>query len=170
MQIIHVIKAHILLMALSACATALHAQELVVGLFGGSFVDDVKVCHIAAFEKKTGAKVVVKLGNSAQFAAAIRATAGKSDMDIVTIDNALAVQLRNENLLQTIDRSKLSNAADIAPQVWDAQGQYVVFMTGATAIVYDTKQLSTPPESWFDLLKPELAERVSIGVAVFPGA
>jgi len=163
MQIIKTMKARILLTMLLACAAPLHAQELVVGLFGGSFVDDAKVCHIAAFEKKTGAKVVIKLGNSAQFAAAIRATAGKSDMDVVTIDNSLAVQLRNENLLQTIDRGKLANAADIAPQVWDAQGQYVVFMTGATAIVYDTKQLSTPPQSWFDLLKPELAERVSIG-------
>ena len=31
---------------------ALHAEELVVGIFGGSFADDSKTCHIASFEKK----------------------------------------------------------------------------------------------------------------------
>jgi len=140
-----------------------HAQELVVGLFGGSFADDSKTCHIAAFEKKTGAKVAIKLGSSSQFAASIRATGGKSDLDVVTIDNSFALQLRKEGLLEKIDKAKLTNGNDVAPQAFDKEGQYVVFMTGATAIVYDTRQIKTPPTSWFDLLKPELANKISIG-------
>src|SRR6516165_115881 len=80
------------------------AEELVVGSFGGSFAENVKSCHVATFEKATGATVALKLGNSSQFAAAIRATAGKPDMDVVFIDNSLAAQTHGEKLNETLDR------------------------------------------------------------------
>jgi len=38
-----------------ALASNARAEELVVGSFGGSFADNVKACHVAAFEKATGA-------------------------------------------------------------------------------------------------------------------
>lgn len=145
------------------CSGAANAQELVVGIFGGSFLDDSKTCHIAEFEKKTGAKVLTKAGNSSQFAAAIRATKGNSDMDIVYIDNSLAVQLKNEKLLETIDRAKIPSAAEVSPKMFDPDNQYVVFMTGATVIVYDPQQIKTPPTSWNDLFKPEYAGKMAIG-------
>ena len=154
-------------LALGVAATLLafasQAEDLVVGIFGGSFADESKNCHIASFEKKTGAKVALKLGSSSQFAAAIRATGGKSDFDVVYIDNSLAVQLKNEKLLQTIDKGKLSNAADVSPRMFDKDGSYVVFMTGATTIVYDTNQVKNPPTSWNDLYKPEFAGKLAIG-------
>ena len=111
----------------------------------------------------TGAKVALKLGSSAQFAAGIRATGGKSDFDVVYIDNSLATQLKNERLLETIDRGKLANAKEISPRAFDKDNQYVVFMTGATVLVYDTRQVKTPPTSWNDLFKPEFAGKVAIG-------
>ena len=147
----------------AALSGATQAQELVVGIFGGSFADDSKTCHIASFEKKTGAKVSLKLGSSAQFAAAVRATGGKSDFDVIYVDNSLAAQLKAEKLLETIDRTKLTNLADISPRAFDKDNQYVVFMTGATLIVYDTKQIKTPPTSWNDLYKPEYAGKIAIG-------
>ena len=154
-------------LALGVAATLLafasQAEDLVVGIFGGSFADESKNCHIASFEKKAGAKVALKLGSSSQFAAAIRATGGKSDFDVVYIDNSLAVQLKNEKLLQTIDKGKLSNAADVSPRMFDKDGSYVVFMTGATTIVYDTNQVKNPPTSWNDLYKPEFAGKLAIG-------
>ena len=73
--------------AISSAVSLAQAEDLVVGIFGGSFADDSKTCHISEFERKTGAKVQLKLGNSAQFAASIRATGGKSDFDVVYIDN-----------------------------------------------------------------------------------
>ncbi|MDB5998410.1 MAG: transporter substrate-binding protein [Rhizobacter sp.] len=148
----------------AACLSfAAQAEELVVGIFGGSFAEDSKTCHIAAFEKKTGAKVALKLGSSSQFAASIRATGGKSDFDVVYVDNSLAAQLKNEKLLEVIDKSKLTHAADISPRAFDKDNQYVVFMTGATVIVYDTTQIKTPPTSWNDLFKPEYAGKLAIG-------
>lgn len=148
----------------AACVSSpVYARDLVVGIFGGSFADDSKTCHIESFEKKTGAKVLLKLGSSSQFAAAIRATGGKSDFDVVYVDNSLATQLKKENLLETIDKSKLTNAPDVSPRAFDKDNQYVVFMTAATLIVYDTTQVKTPPTSWTDLAKPEYDGKLAIG-------
>lgn len=139
------------------------AEELVVGLYGGSFAEASQTCHIQPFEKATGAQVLTKLGNSAQFAAGVRATRGQSDFDVIYVDNSLATQLKNEKLLETIDRQKLTNAAHVAPMAFDPDGKYVAFMTGATVIVYDTTQISTAPTSWQDLYNPAYKGKLAIG-------
>jgi len=144
-------------------ATSARAEELVVGTFGGSFADNVKACHVAAFEKATGASVAFKLGNSSQFAAAIRASAGASDMDVVFIDNSLAVQIRNEKLNETLQRAKLTHAGEIIPNAWGVDDSYVVAMVSATAIVYNPKLVKAPPTSWLDLADPAYAGKYAIG-------
>ena len=57
--------------------------------------------------------------------------------------------------LALIDRSKLSNAKDVAANAFDKDNQYVVFMIGGTVLVYDTNKIKTPPTSWDDLNRPE---------------
>lgn len=151
------------LLATVLLSCAAQAEELVVGIFGGSFADDSKTCHIGPFERKTGAKVALKLGNSSQFAAAVRATGGKSDFDVVYIDNSLAEQLKKENLLEKIDKTKLTNSPDVSPKMFDKDNEYVVFMTGATVIVYDKTQVKNPPASWKDLYQPEFRGKLAIG-------
>lgn len=140
-----------------------NSQELVVGSFGGSFAENVKACHVAAFEKATGATVSLKLGNSSQFAAGIRATAGKPDMDVVFIDNSLAAQTNGEKLNESIDRKKLTHAVEVISTAWGKDDSYVVAMVSATAIVYDPKHVKTPPTSWLDLFDPQYAGKYAIG-------
>jgi putative spermidine/putrescine transport system substrate-binding protein len=147
----------------AASTIAARAEELVVGSFGGSFADNVKACHVAAFEKATGATVSLKLGNSSQFAAAVRATAGKPDMDIVYIDNSLAAQVHGEKLAETIDRRKLKNAGDVIPTAWGKDDAYVVAMVSATALVYNPKLVKAPPTSWLDVTDPAYAGKYAIG-------
>jgi putative spermidine/putrescine transport system substrate-binding protein len=147
----------------ASLACSARAEELVVGSFGGSFADNVKACHVATFEKETGATVALKLGNSSQFAAAIRASGGESDMDIVFIDNSLAVQLKNEKLSNKIERARLSHAAEIIDNAWGAEDSYVVAMVSATTLVYNPKLVKTPPTSWLDLFDPQYAGKYAIG-------
>jgi len=139
------------------------AQELVLGEFGGSFAANVKACYIAPFEKETGATVVTKLANSAQHAAAVRATAGQSDMDVVFADDAFAVQIANEGLLVPLDRAKLTNTPDIIDGAWGKGDAYVAAMLGATTIIYNKDKIATPPTSWNDLFDPKYKGRVTIG-------
>jgi putative spermidine/putrescine transport system substrate-binding protein len=152
-------------LALLTCVSARPAQaeELVVATFGGSFLDNTKLCHAAAFEKATGATVAFKLGSSSQHAASIRATGGSSDIDVAYLDDSLATQMRNEKLLTPIERARLSNAKDIASVAWGADDTYVVMLLGATAIVYNPKLVPAPPTSWLDLFDPKYAGKVAIG-------
>jgi len=148
---------------LAGIVTPAPADELVVGSFGGSFADNVKACHVAAFEKATGATVSLKLGNSSQFAAAIRATAGKPDMDVVFIDNSLAAQTHGEKLNEALDRARLGNAGDVISTAWGKDNAYVVAMVSATALIYNPKLVKTPPTSWLDLFDPAYAGKYAIG-------
>jgi putative spermidine/putrescine transport system substrate-binding protein len=150
-------------LAVGLAAAPARAEELVVGAFGGSFADNVKACHVAAFEKATGATVALKLGNSSQFAAAVRAAGGASDMDVIFIDNSLAVQIHNEKLSEKLDRTKLTHAGEIIPNAWGADDSYVVAMVSATALVYNPKLVKTPPTSWLDLFDPQYAGKYAIG-------
>src|SRR5215204_296356 len=70
------------------------AQELAVGIFGGSFLDNTKICHAASFEKATGAKVNFVLGNSVQNAAKLRARRGRSDLDVAYMDLQIVEQAK----------------------------------------------------------------------------
>jgi putative spermidine/putrescine transport system substrate-binding protein len=159
----HLLRFGIVVLLCASFSLSARAEELVVGSFGGSFADNIKACHVAAFEKATGATVSLKLGNSSQFAAAIRATAGKPDMDVVFIDNSLAVQTNGEKLNETIDRKKLNNAADVISTAWGKDDSYVVAMVSATALVYNPKLVKTPPTSWLDLFDPAYAGKYAIG-------
>ena len=142
---------------------AAQAEELVVASYGGSFGEAVKACHVAPFEKATGATVSIKLNNSSQTAAALRATAGNSDLDVVFMDDAFSAQTNNEGLNEKLDRSKLTHAADIIPAAWGKDDSYVVTMVSATALVYDPKVVKTPPTSWLDLFDPQYAGKYVIG-------
>ena len=148
---------------LALSTASANGQELVLGSFGGSFNDNVKACYIDPFEAATGAKVLVKLGNSAQHAAAVRATAGQSDMDVVFADDAFAVQMANEGSLVTLDRAKLSNAPDIIDGAWAADNSYVAAMLSATTIIYNSETVKTPPTSWAELFDEKYANRIAIG-------
>ena len=149
--------------ALYASHASARAEELVLASYGGSFADAVKACQIAPFEKATGATVAVKLNNSSQTAASLRAAAGNPDFDVVYMDDGLSAQTNGENLNERLDRSKLSHADEIIPSAWGKNDGYVAAMVSATTIVYDPKVVKTPPTSWLDLFDPKYAGKYVIG-------
>ena len=146
-----------------AAAPSASAEELVVATFGGSFLTESETCHFAPFTEATGAEVDAVVGNTTQHAASIRAMMGSSEYDIVYLDDSAAQQLKNEGLLSVIDKDALTAAADIDPRAFDADGAYVVFMTGATAIAYNTDLVDTPPTSWADLFDEKWSGQIAIG-------
>jgi len=148
---------------LATTGAVLAADELVVATFGGSFADDTKTCHAAAFEKATGAKVVMTLGSSVDIAAKIRATAGSPEIDVAYMDISIAKQIKNEKLLETLDFPSLASHSEVAGQAFDPDGQFVNFMTAATVIAYNPSLVSEPPDSWEDLFDPQYAGKVALG-------
>src|SRR3954451_4671343 len=145
-------------------AAAAHAQpQITVATFGGSFADDTKTCVVAPFEKASGAKVAIQLGNSVQIAASIRAMGGRPTYDVAYMDNSLATQLRSEGLLQRLDTAKLASYPDIDKNAFGPDNSYVAFEISSTALVYDPKAVKTPPTSWNDLFDPQYKGRMALG-------
>lgn len=107
-----------------------------------------------AFEKETGIKVVedVYSSNEEMFA---KIKAGGDGYDIVTPSTDFAEILINENLLEKLDKTKLSNLNNIDPMVFkkmqyfDKNNDYAVpYVMGATAIAINTKYIKNFPEDF----------------------
>ncbi len=167
MKTMHSLKAALAgaaILAIAGAAASAHAEgELVISTFGGSFGDDTKTCHVEAFEKATGAEAIVTFGSSVDNAAKIRATAGDPEIDVAYMDISIAKQMKNEGLLESVDFKSLSNYPDVAKQAFDADSQFVNFMTAATVIAYNPNEVDAPPTSWGDLFDPKYAERIALG-------
>ena len=149
--------------AIGAVSQVQAADELVIGTFGGSFAEDTKSCHIAAFEKATGARAIISLGSSVDMAAKIRATKDDPEIDLAYMDISIAKQIKAEGLLESLNFSQLESFDDVAPQAFDADGNFVTFMTAATVIAYNPELVDTPPTSWADLFDPKYKGRIALG-------
>ena len=158
---------HFMMASVAAVALAVPhgamAQELIVGIFGGSFADNSKLCHVEPFEKATGARVRHVLGSSVDNVAKMRATKGSPDLDIAYIDLAIALQAKNEGLLAKLDAANIKNLPDLYPSAIDGDGRFIGMMYSATAIAYDPKVVKTPPTSWKDLWDPQFKGKLAIG-------
>jgi spermidine/putrescine-binding protein len=139
------------------------AQELTVGIFGGSFAENSRSCYSEAFEKATGAKIRQVFGSSVQNTAKLRATKGSPDLDVAYMDLSIAIQARNEGLLSKLDAAKIANMSALYPSAIDKDGRFVGMMYSATAIAYNPKLVATPPTSWEDVWSPALKGKLAVG-------
>ena len=138
------------------------ADELVVATFGGTFVDNSKKCHAAAFEKATGATVKYVLGSSVQTAAKLRAAGARAELDVAYMDSQIVKQIKAEGLLQPLEPAKLDQWGNLYDASKDKDGYWVSMMFAGTVITYNTNLVKTPPTSWADLWKPEWKGKLAI--------
>ena len=154
----------IVLMCLLAAAFVLPAaaEELVVATFGGTFVENSKKCHAAAFEKATGASVKYVLGSSVQTAAKLRAAGARAEFDVAYMDSQIVKQAKAEGLLQPLEPAKIGHWGDLYDASRDKDSHWVSMMFAGTVITYNTNLVKTPPTSWADLWKPEWKGKLAI--------
>ena len=151
-----------LLAATCTLALPASAEELIVATFGGTFVDNSKKCHAAAFEKATGATVKYVLGSSVQTAAKLRAAGARAEFDVAYMDSQIVKQAKAEGLLQPLEPAKIAHWNDIYEAGRDKDGYWVGMMFAGTTIAYNTNLVKAPPTSWADLWKPELKGKLAI--------
>ena len=138
------------------------AEELVVATFGGTFVDNSKKCHAAAFEKATGATVKYVLGSSVQTMAKLRAAGARSELDVAYMDSQIVKQAKAEGLLQPLEPAKIAHWNDVYDVSRDKDAHWVSMMFAGTMITYNTNLVKEPPTSWADLWKPEFKGKLAI--------
>ncbi len=120
------------------------------------------------FTEETGIKIVYSTyeSNEAMFAK-LKLLKGEG-YDLVVPSTYFISQLKNDNLLQPIDKDKISNFSLLMPrllnQAFDQGNEYTVpYMWGSTGIIYNSKYVDpTMVKGWKDLLRPEFKGRVLI--------
>jgi putative spermidine/putrescine transport system substrate-binding protein len=138
------------------------AEDLVVGTFGGTFVDNSKKCHAAAFERATGASVKYVLGSSVQTAAKMRAAGARAEFDVAYMDSQIVKQVKAEGLLQPLEPAKIGHWNDLYDAARDKEGYWVSMMFAGTIITYNTNLVKSPPTSWADLWNPSFKGKLAI--------
>jgi spermidine/putrescine-binding protein len=90
---------------------------------------------------------------------------GSSQFDLAQPSDYIIEVMIRTGVLDKLDKSKLPNLRNIAPQLahvpGDPNGDYIVpYEAGTESIVYNADTVKDPPQSWKDLWKPEFADRM----------
>lgn len=91
--------------------------------------------------------------------------AGSSSYDLVQPTDFAVAPLVRKNLIQKLDKSKLTVMGNFAPEylnlAFDPNNEYTIpYEAGTDAIVVNTAKVKNVPASWADLWKPEYAGRM----------
>lgn len=84
----------------------------------------------------------------------------RSSVDVTWLSDSDAFEMNDQNVLEEIDYSQLSNADTIIPQLQSPY--YVPAIYGGVVVLYNPNTVTTPPTSFADLWNPEYKGRVGL--------
>ena len=122
---------------------------------------------LAAFEAETGIKVIWSPMDSIDSMLLKVTQGGGSDYDLILSSDYSLDILRQQNLLEKLDLSKLSNYSNLNPsflgQKYDPENEYVIpYVAGSTLIVYDPALVSFEITGYEDLWNEELSDSIAV--------
>ncbi|ARJ44034.1 spermidine/putrescine ABC transporter substrate-binding protein PotD [Pantoea alhagi] len=151
----------------------LAAGALALGLQSAQAADDGKTLYfynwteyvppglLEQFTKETGIKVIYSTYESNESMYAKLKTYKDGAYDLVVPSTYFVAKMRNEGMIQKIDKSKLSNFSNLDPSLlnkpFDPNNDYSIpYIWGATAIGINTDAMDAKSVTgWADLWKPE---------------
>jgi spermidine/putrescine transport system substrate-binding protein len=118
------------------------------------------------FEAEFGVEVFLDTYDD-EYAMASVVESDTSKYDVVLASGSLVAEMAERRLLAELDLGNIPNLANIDPefldQPWDPGNRHSVPYTwGSTGILYNTKYVDSPTESWSLLRDPSLAGRVAL--------
>jgi putative spermidine/putrescine transport system substrate-binding protein len=152
----------------SAATTAGGGKQRTVTFAGffGVFQDQYTKAVIDPFEKAhPDIKInYVPIKNSAEVLGKLRAAKSRPDLDVAIMDSSVAPTANQEGLFSQLDPAKVTNLADVVAA--GRNGGWGPALTfDSLSILYNTKQVKTPPTSWNDLWDPAYKGKVAMPIA-----
>ena len=155
-RIISFVVCAVLVFVMLPTFTSCEKQAETLNVFNwGQYIangDDGTVDIIAKFEKETGIKVnyLTYESNEAMYA---KLKSGGASYDIVVPSDYMIARLIKEDMLQTIDYSKLSNYKNIDDSFkglsFDPDNKYSVpYAWGTVGLIYNKKYVTKEVDSW----------------------
>jgi putative spermidine/putrescine transport system substrate-binding protein len=128
-------------------------DKLVVAAYGGIWAESVRKNFVPCFEQKTGIKVEIITGESADWLAKIRANPANPPIHVVALAEADSLRAGREGLLEQATVAKLPNLADIPDQFHKPWNDYSVTQNiGALGVMYNKSVIKDPPKSWREFI------------------
>jgi putative spermidine/putrescine transport system substrate-binding protein len=136
-----------------AIAQGAKPDKIVIAAYGGIWADSVRKNFIPCFEQKTGVKVEVITGESADWLARIRANPTNPPIHVVALAEADSLRAAKEGLLEQATIEKLPNLADIPDQFHKPWNDYSVAQNiGGFGVIYDKAAIKDPPATWREFI------------------
>lgn len=85
---------------------------------------------------------------------------GNPQFDVVALNRNQVHEIKDADVLQTVDPSVIPNLAETYPQLASEYGISAPAYFGEMGLVYNTNHVTTTPTSWEELWKPEYVGRV----------
>jgi spermidine/putrescine-binding protein len=142
------------------------AWTLRVFVYAGGHERTMREVFVPAFEKLTGAKVVLDPGWWDALAKLKAAPAGNPPYDLVVTDATQGYPAIKEGLFRQLDLGRIPNHKNLTPTVLDNhvfRERYGITYPNSVMTLAYHKELAKPaPETWADLLRPDLAGRIAL--------
>ena len=155
----------VMMMASMAMLPASAEEEKVVNLFTwATYVDDETLSN---FEAATGIKVNYSYFSSNEEMMAKLQANGGSEYDIILASDYALATMREQNLLQKLDKALFTNYANLNEnylgQYFDPDSEYVIpYVVGTPLIVYDPALVDIEIKGYADLWDPSLADSIVV--------
>jgi putative spermidine/putrescine transport system substrate-binding protein len=154
-------------MAALGAGQAQAQQSLTVAVYGGEWGDAIQSCIIDTFTKATGIKVTPDPGVSTVTLGKLRQQKGNPVDDVAWMDGGISELAADDGLTADLSATSIPNIANMLSEgvYKTGAGSIYALSTGfySMGLVYNTKEVKTPPTSFWDLWKPEFA-----GAATMP--
>jgi putative spermidine/putrescine transport system substrate-binding protein len=133
--------------------TAAKPDKIVVAAYGGIWAESIKKNFVPCFEKKTGVKVDIITGESADWLARIRANPTKPPIDVLALGESDSLRAVREGLLDKITVEKVANFADVPEKFHKAWDDRAVTMNfGGYGVMYNKEAIPNPPKTWREFI------------------
>jgi spermidine/putrescine transport system permease protein len=152
----------LLLFAFGGQAHRARGGELNIYIWSNYLPENV----IAEFERRYEAKINVELYDSNE-ALLAKLQSGSASFDLVVPSDYMVTILKEQGLLEEIDRDRLTNFSNLDPQftglAYDPSNQFSVpYMWGTTGIAYRKDKVAGPIESWSALWDVHYKDRLAM--------
>lgn len=150
----------LLIFAFGGQARGAKGGELNVYIWSNYLPEDV----IAEFERRYDAKINIELYDSNE-ALLAKLQSGGANYDVVVPSDYMVTVLREQGLIDEIDRDRITNFSNLAPQfvglAYDPANQYSIpYMWGTTGIAYRKDKVAAPVDSWASLWDERYRDRL----------
>ena len=146
-------------------APAVAQERVIVSTYSGVWNTMQRACIIDPFNKSgAGIEVIGEPGVSSVTLTKLRQQKDNPEIDVAWLDGNFSELAFSDGLVESMDPSVIAKLSEMVDQgiFKDKNGKIYALGTGfySTGILYSTKNLTQVPTSWWDLWKPELANRV----------